>query len=86
MLDSPFLVPSLCKLNHISICFIQISTKSAYSLLESNVFFEDIPSVLGCSVNFNIKISIKTALVSRLSVSYDYGFIEGVMLVYLMMS
>ena len=27
MLDNPFLVPSLCKLNHISVCFIQISTK-----------------------------------------------------------
>ena len=68
MLDNPFLVPSLCKLNHISVCFIQISTKSAYSLLESNVFFEVISSVLGRSVNFNIKISIKTARVSRLYV------------------
>ena len=54
MLDNPFIVPSLCKLNHISLCFIQISTKSAYSLLESNVFFEVIPGVLGHSVNFNI--------------------------------
>ena len=27
MLHNPFLVPSLCKLNHISVCFIQISTK-----------------------------------------------------------
>ena len=54
MLENPFLVPSLCKLNHISVCFIQISTKSAYSLLESNVFFEVIPGVLGRSVNFNI--------------------------------
>ena len=35
-------------------------------------FFEVIPGVLGRSVNFNIKISIKTARVSRLSVSYDY--------------
>ena len=54
VLDNPFPVPSLCKLNHISVCFIQISTKSAYSLLESNVFFEVIPGVLGHSVNFNI--------------------------------
>ena len=42
--------------------------------MESNVFFEAIPGVLGRSVNFSItKISIKTARVSRLSVSYDYG-------------
>ena len=27
MLDNSFLVPSLCILNHISVCFIQISTK-----------------------------------------------------------
>ena len=31
MLGNPFLVPSLCKLNHISVCFIQISTKSKSS-------------------------------------------------------
>ena len=59
MLDNPFLVPSLCKLNHISLCFIQISTKSPAKLLipfrESTVFFfEVIPGVLSCSVNFNI--------------------------------
>ena len=57
MLDNPFLVPSLCKLNHISLCFIQISTKSSAKLLipfsESTVFFEVIPGVLGCWVNFN---------------------------------
>ena len=28
LLDNLLLVPSLCKLNHISLCFIQISTKS----------------------------------------------------------
>ena len=33
MLDNPFLVPSLCKLNHVSLCFIQISTKSPAKLL-----------------------------------------------------
>ena len=58
MLDNLFLVPSLCKLNHISFCFIQISTKSPAKLLipfrESNVFFEIIPGILGLSVNFNI--------------------------------
>ena len=71
MLDNPFLVPSLCKLNHISVCFIQISTKSAYSLLESNVFFWSHPRCFGPLGKFqhNIKISIKTAGVSRLSVS-----------------
>ena len=79
MLDNPFLVPSLCKLNHISLCFIQISTKSPAKLLipfrESTVFFEVIAVVLGCSVNFNItKISIKTASVCRLFFSCDYGY------------
>ena len=59
MLDNPFLVPSLCRLNHIRLCFIQISTKSPAKLLipfrESTVFFfEVIPGVLSCSVNFNI--------------------------------
>ena len=58
MLDNPFLVPSLYKLNHISLCFIQISTKSPAKLLisfrESTVFFKAIPGVLGHSVNFNI--------------------------------
>ena len=33
MLDNPFLVPSLTILNHISLCFIQISTKSPAKLL-----------------------------------------------------
>ena len=72
MLGNPF----LCKLNHINLCFIQISTKSPAKLLipfrESTVFFEVIPVVLGRSVNFNIKISTKTARVSRLSVPCDY--------------
>ena len=59
MLDNPFLVPSICKLNQISLCFIQISTKSPAKLLipfrETTVFFfEVIPGVLGRSVNFNI--------------------------------
>ena len=83
MLDNPFLVPSLSKLNHISLCFIQISTKSPAKLpipvRESNVFFEVIPGlVLWAARKFqhNIKISIKTAHVSRLSVSCDYGNIK----------
>ena len=79
MLQNPFLVPSLCKLNHISCCFIQISTKSPAKLLfpfrESTCFFWIHPGVLGRSVNFSIiKISIKMARVSRLSVSCDYDY------------
>ena len=58
MLDNPFLVPTLCKLNQISLCCIQISTKLPAKLLiffrESNVFFKLILGVLGRSVNFNI--------------------------------
>ena len=78
ILDNPLLVPSLCKLKHISVCFIQISTKSpANSLIPfrgGNVFFEAIPCLgpLG-KFQHNIKTSIKTARVSRLSVSCDYG-------------
>ena len=58
MLDNLFLVPSLYKWNHISLCFIQISTKSPAKLLipfkESTVFFfEVIPGVLGRLVNFS---------------------------------
>ena len=71
-LDNPFLVPSLCKLNHISLCFIQISKKSPPKLLipfqGKHCFFE---VILG-KFHHNIKISIKTARVSRLSVSCDY--------------
>ena len=74
MLDNPFLVPFRCKLNHISLCFIQISTKSAYSLQGKQCFFWSHPRCFGPLGKFqhNIKISIKTARVSRLSVSYDY--------------
>ena len=60
MLDNPFLGPSLCKLNHISLCLIQISTKSPakllilYSLQGKHCFFKASPGVLGHLVNFNI--------------------------------
>ena len=63
MLDNPFPVLSICKLNHISVCFIQIRTKITCKELipfipfrESHVFvfFEVIPGVLGRSVNFDI--------------------------------
>ena len=75
MSEKPFIVPSLCKLNHISLCFNQISTKSAYSL-QGKQFFLKSPRCFGPlgKFQYNIKISIKTARVSRLSVSYDYGF------------
>ena len=47
MLENPFLVLPFCKLNHISLSFIQISTKSPAKLLipvrDSTVFFEVIP-------------------------------------------
>ena len=81
MLDNPFPVASLCKLNHISVCFIQVSTKITCKQLipfrESNVVFKVIPDVLGHSVKLNItKISIKRARVSSLSVSCDYELIE----------
>ena len=71
MLDNPFLVPSLCKLNHISVCFIQISTKlPANSLFPSgkSIFFWSHPRCFGPLVKFqhNLKISVKTARVSRL--------------------
>ena len=47
MLDNPFLVPSLCELNHIILCFIQISTKSPANCLfpsgKAMLFFKSIP-------------------------------------------
>ena len=83
MLDNPFPVPSICKLNHISVCFIQISTKIICKQLipfrkgpqESHVFFEVIPGVLGRSVNFNITsrfLLIRPVFPDYLSVSCDY--------------
>ena len=60
MLDNPCLVPSHCKLNHISLCFIQVSTKSPAKQLipfprGKHWFFEVLPGVLCRLVNFNIK-------------------------------
>ena len=83
MLDNLFLVPSFCKLNHISVCFIQISTKPpANSLfpLGKAMFFWSLPRCLVPLVKFqhNIKTSVKTARVSRLSVSYDYDWTKDV--------
>ena len=74
MLENPFLVPSLSKSNHISICFIQICTKSlTNSLFPSGkaTFFWSHPQCFEPLRKFqhNIKNSIETARVSRLSVS-----------------
>ena len=80
MLDNPFLLnsycKSLCKLNHISVYFIQISTKSpANSLFPSGkaIFFWSHPRCFGPLGKFqrNIKISIKTII----SVFPDYLFL-----------
>ena len=78
MLDNLFPAPSSCKLNHIRVCFIQISKKvtckQVISSRKSNVFLKSFP--VRCfrrSVNFNItEISIKTARVFIPSVSCDY--------------
>ena len=82
MLDNPFLVPSLCNLNHISLCFIQICTKSLANCLFPSakaMIFWSHPRCFGPLGKFqhDIKISIKTACVSRLSVSCDYVFNQG---------
>ena len=75
MLDNPFPVPFLYKLSHISICFIQFSTRITYKQLipfrESSVFLWSHPWCFGPLGKFqhDMKISIKTALVSRLSVT-----------------
>ena len=72
MLDNPFPVPSLCKLNHISFCFIQISMRITCKQLipfrKSNAFWSH-PRCFGALGKFqhNIKISVKTVRVSRLS-------------------
>ena len=75
MLDIPFLVPSLCKLNHTSLCFIDISTKSPAKLLipfrESN---EVILGVLGRLVNFNIT----SRFLLRRPMFPDYSFLATV--------
>ena len=82
MLYNPLLVPYLCRLNHISVCFNQISTKSPanslFSLQGRQCFFWSHLRCFGplCKFQHNIKISIKMTRVSRLSVFYDYGLIQ----------
>ena len=81
MLDNPFLVPSLCKLSHISFRFVQINTKYLKKCLFSSgkaLFFWSHPLCFGPLDKFqhNIKISIKAARVCRLSASCDYANIQ----------
>ena len=80
MLDNPFLVPSLCKLNHISVCFIQISTKSPANSLfpygKQCFFFEVTPGVLGHSINFYIP----ERFLLRRTVFPDYQFLVSMIL------
>ena len=79
MLDNPFLVPYLCELNHISVCFIQISTKPPANVLFpswKSIFFKVIPGVFGRLVSFNITWRIllrRSMFPDYLSVSCDYG-------------
>ena len=82
MLDNPFLAPSRCKLNHISLFLIQISTKSPAKLLipfrKGTAFLWNHPRCFRSLGKFqhNIKISLKTVHVSRLSISCDYVMIK----------
>ena len=83
MLDNPFPVPSICKLNHITVCFIQISAKITCKQLipfrESNVFLSH-PRCFGPLGQFQHD---KKFLLRRLvfpdypSVSCDYVFTNG---------
>ena len=79
MLDNPFPVSCLCKLNHISVSFIQISTKTTYKQLipfrESHGFLEVIPGVFGRPVNFNLTYRF----LLRRSVFQDYAFLVAMM-------
>ena len=58
MLGNPFLAPSLCKLNHTSLCFIQISTKSLANCLfpsgKAMVFLKSSLVFWDAQENFNI--------------------------------
>ena len=83
MLDNQFLVPSLCKLNHINVCFVQISKKitckQLIPLSESHVFFDVILGVLGCLINFNptYRFLLRQPVIpDSLSVFCDYGGIN----------
>ena len=80
MLGNPFSVPSLCKLNHIQLISVFVSCRLARKSSANNfplgkaLFFWSDPRCFGPLGKFqhDIAISIKTARVSRLSVSCDY--------------
>ena len=83
MLDNPFPAPSLSKLNHISVYFIQISTKITCKQLinvflsKKALFFLSYPRCLGRSVNFNITerfLLRRPVFPDYLSVSCDYAW------------
>ena len=86
MLENTFPAPSLCKLNHISVCSSRLVWRSpANSLFPSGkVIFLSDPRCFGSLGKFqhNTEISIKTARVSRLSfrllwLCYQKGFVIG---------
>ena len=70
MLGNPFPVRSLCKLNHISVCFIHISTKITckqifFLQLKPSFFWRDSQCFWPIGkFQHNIKISINTTRVS----------------------
>ena len=74
MLGNLFLVPSYCKLT----CKLQNHLQTAYSLQGKQCFFWSHPRRFGLLSKFqhNLKISIKTARVFRLSVSCDYDLTD----------
>ena len=77
MLDKPFLVLSLCKWTisaFVSSRLARNHLQAAYSLQGKRCFFWSHPRCFGLlgKLQHNIKISIKTAHISRLSLSYDY--------------
>ena len=79
MLEIPFRVPSLCKLNPIKVCFIQISRKITCKYLisfrESHVFLKVIPGFFGPLGKFqhNRFLLKRPVLPNYLSVSCNYG-------------
>ena len=78
MLHNLFLVPSLCGIEPYQPSLHsdqhKITCKTDYSLQGKNCFFWSYPRCFGLIGKFqhNIKISIKMARISRLSVSCDY--------------
>ena len=78
MLNNPFPVPSLCKLNHISDCFIQISTKISYKQVipfRERFFFWSDPRCFGPLGKFHQNIEIllrRPVFPDYRSVSCDY--------------